>query len=157
MKFLISACLVGHPVRYDGKHCLHSKLKALIKTEQAVVICPEVAGGLSTPRLPAEIVGGDGFDVLQGQAKVLNSIGEDVTQAFLYGAHQALEWAKAHHVTHVILKANSPSCGASLIYDGTFTGQKIQGNGVTSALLKQHGFEVWTEDEFLKALDLHED
>lgn len=157
MKYLISACLAGQPVRYDGQHCLQSKLKHLIETKQAVLICPEVAGGLSTPRLAAEIIGGNGFDVLNGQAKVITSAGQDVTQAFLDGAYLALNLAQLHQVTHVILKANSPSCGSNLIYDGTFSGQKIQGDGVTAALLKQHNFQVLTEDEFLQTSDINED
>lgn len=152
-KFLISACLAGQPVRYDGQHALQQTLKALLEQQRAVIICPEVSGGLATPRLAAEIVGGDGTDVLKGNAKVLDCAGTDVTQAFIEGAHHALKLAQLHQVTHVILKANSPSCGSNFIYDGSFTGQKIQGNGVTAALLKQHGFEVWTEHEFLEHLN----
>jgi uncharacterized protein YbbK (DUF523 family) len=157
MKYLISACLVGQPVRYDGQHCLQNKLKHLIETKQAISICPEVKGGLSTPRLAAEIIAGDGIDVLNAQAKVITSAGEDVTQAFINGAYLTLKLAQLHQVTHVILKANSPSCGSHLIFDGTFTGQKIQGLGVTAALLKQYGFVVMTEDEFLEQLDMDED
>ena len=149
MKYLISACLAGYSVRYDGKHCLHQAIKQLLDAKQAVVVCPEVAGGLSTPRHAAEIVGGDGSDVLKGQAKVMTHTGEDVTQSFITGAHQALKLAQLHQVTHVVLKAHSPSCGSSLIYDGTFTGKKIQGLGVTAALLQQHGFQILNEDEFL--------
>lgn len=128
-KYLISACLVGENVRYDGKNCLH------VATGQAVMICPEVSGGLNTPRLPAEIFGGDGEDVLNGRAKVLDTSGNDVSDAFILGATKALQLAQQHQVTHVILKANSPSCGSKLIYDGTFSGQKILGQGITTALL----------------------
>ncbi len=148
-KYLISACLVGENVRYDGKNCLQQQLKKLVATGQAVMICPEVSGGLNTPRLPAEIVKGHGVDVLNGQAKVLDTSGNDVSDAFILGATKALKLAQQHQVTHVILKANSPSCGSKLIYDGTFSGQKIQGQGVTTALLEQYGFKVITEDEFL--------
>ena len=114
------------------------------------MICPEVSGGLNTPRLPAEIVGGDGADVLNGRVKVLDTSGNDVSDAFILGATKALKLAQQHQVTHVILKANSPSCGSELIYDGSFSGQKIQGQGVTTALLEQYGFKVITEDEFLE-------
>lgn len=152
-KYLISACLVGENVRYDGKNCLQHKLKQLIEMEQAVMICPEVSGGLSTPRLPAEIVGGDGYAVLNGHAKVIDSQGNDVTNEFILGAQKTLKLAQQHQVTHIILKANSPSCSSKLIYDGTFSGTKIQGKGVTTALLEQHGFMVMTEDEFLKQLE----
>ena len=153
-KYLISACLVGENVRYDGQNCLQQKLRQLVIEQRAVIICPEVSGGLSTPRLAAEIVGGNGEDVLCGKAKVLDSAGNDVSNAFIQGAYKALQLAQKHQITHVILKANSPSCGSELIYDGSFSGNKIQGNGVTSALLKQHGFTVITEDQFLQILDI---
>lgn len=153
-KYLISACLVGENVRYDGQNCLQQKLRQLVIEQRAVIICPEVSGGLSTPRLAAEIVGGNGKDVLCGKAKVLDSAGNDVSNAFIQGAYKALQLAQKHQITHVILKANSPSCGSELIYDGSFSGNKIQGNGVTSALLKQHGFKVITEDQFLQISDI---
>lgn len=152
MKYLISACLVGENVRYDGQNCLHTQLKSLLKTGQAIMICPEVSGGLSTPRAAAEIVGGDGHAVLKGQAKVIDTQGNDVTQAFIQGAEKTLKLAQHHQVTHVILKANSPSCGSTWIYDGSFSGDKIHGKGVTTALLEQYGFKVMTEDEFLNPL-----
>ncbi|MGE8532477.1 MAG: DUF523 domain-containing protein [Acinetobacter guillouiae] len=151
-KYLISACLVGENVRYDAKNCLQHKLKQLVDKQQAVVICPEVAGGLSTPRQPAEIVGGDGYQVLKGQAKVKDANGDDVSAEFILGAEKTLKLAQYHQVTHIILKANSPSCGSQMIYDGSFSGHKISGKGVTAALLEQHGFSVLTEDEFLKQL-----
>lgn len=151
-KYLISACLVGENVRYDAKNCLQLKLKHLVDTQQAVVICPEVAGGLSTPRYPAEIIDGDGVAVLQGLAKVIDSQGIDVTREFILGANKTLELAQHFQVTHIILKANSPSCGSQMIYDGSFSNQKIAGKGVTVALLEQHGFTVMTEDEFLQQL-----
>lgn len=152
-KYLISACLVGENVRYDAQNCLHDKLKQLLDNQQAVVICPEVSGGLSTPRPAAEIVGGDGYTVLLGQAKVQDANGDDVSSAFIQGAEKTLKLAQQYQVTHIVLKANSPSCGSSMIYDGSFSGQKVQGKGVTTALLEQHGFVVLTEDEFLKQLD----
>ncbi len=152
-KYLISACLVGENVRYDGQNCLQQQLKQLIDTNQAVMMCPEVSGGLQTPRLAAEIVGGNGHDVLNHQAKVLDTEGNDVTQAFILGAEKTLKLAQLHQITHIILKANSPSCGSVMIYDGSFTGHKIHGVGVTTALLEQHGFQVLTEDVFLKQLE----
>jgi len=153
MKYLISACLVGENVRYDGKNCYTEKLKQLVLTQQAVMICPEIAGGLSTPRLPAEIVGGDGIDVLNGHAQVLDSAGTDHSAAFVEGAYKALKLAQKFQVTHVVLKANSPSCGSDSIYNGQFNGHKKLGQGVTAALLIQHGFHVLDEDAFLKLLD----
>lgn len=152
MKYLISACLLGQMVRYDGGHCQVAVLQQLLATGQAIAFCPEVAGGLSTPRLPAEIVAGDGLAVLAGQAQVLDSSGQDVTAAFIRGAERCLALAKQHQVSHVVLKANSPSCGSTQIYNGQFNGQKIDGQGVTAALLSQHGFAVLSEQQFLQQL-----
>lgn len=151
-KYLISACLVGENVRYDGKNCLEEKLKKLLQNHQAITLCPEVMGGLDTPRLPAEIVRGTASDVLDKKAKVLDSDGNNVTEAFLKGAFLALEIAQKNMITHVILKEKSPSCGSHFIYDGTFQGRKIQGMGITATLLKRHGIEVMSEDEFLANL-----
>ncbi len=142
MKVAISACLLGVRCRYDGGD---SRNEAAIKqTEiyQLIPVCPEEAGGLSTPRPPAEIVGGDGDDVLNGKAKVMTAEGIDVTEAYLRGAHHALQVAQSHGATHVILKARSPSCGCGNIYDGTFSGTLTSGDGVTTALLKRHGITV---------------
>ena len=110
-----------------------------------VAICPEVAGGLPTPRPPAEIPGGQGIDVWEGRAQVLTAEGEDFTSAFLDGARQALALVQRHHIRIAILKANSPSCGNLLTYDGTFSGVKVSGEGVTAALLKRHGVQVFSE------------
>ena len=142
MKTLISACLLGVRCRYDGGH---SRSTAAIKhheTEPLISICPEQLGGLPTPRPPAEIVGGDGEDVLANKAKVITEAGEDVTDAYLRGALDTLRIAQSHGATQVILKARSPSCGCGAIYDGTFSGTLKAGDGVTTALLKQHGIEV---------------
>lgn len=153
MKYLISACLIGENVRYDGQNCLQQKLQQLVIDGCAVMICPEVSGGLDTPRLAAEIVGGNGEDVLSGKAHVLDTSGLDISDAFIAGAYKTLRLAQRSNVTHVVLKANSPSCGSTYIYDGSFSGSKIQGNGITSALLKLNGFQIMTEDEFLQSLD----
>lgn len=148
---LISACLLGENVRYDGRNNLHNSLKALVERGEAIGVCPEVLGGLSIPREPAEIVGGNGEDVLDGRAKVVSISGRDVTEAFLIGAKKTLEIVQAYAATKVILKEKSPSCGSSLIYDGTYSGRKIVGMGVTTALLRRHGIEVLSEekDEFI--------
>ena len=103
--------------------------------------------------MAAEIVGGNGEDVLSGKAHVLDTSGLDISDAFIAGAYKTLRLAQRSNVTHVVLKANSPSCGSTYIYDGSFSGSKIQGNGVTSALLKLNGFQIMTEDEFLQSLD----
>ena len=112
------------------------------ETVKLIPVCPEEAGGLSTPRPPAEIVGGDGSDVLDGKAKVMTVDGTDVTEAYLKGAHHALQVAQSHGATRMILKARSPSCGCGDIYDGTFSGTLMSGDGVTTALLKRHGITI---------------
>lgn len=147
---LVSSCLAGLNVRYNGTHCLHDRISKLVAENKAVTICPEVIGGLSTPREPAEIIGGDGEDVLNGKAKVVDKSGNDVTEFFIKGAYATLEKAKEINATIVVLKENSPSCGSSKIYNGEFNGKKIDGNGVTSALLKRNGFQVISEEQFIK-------
>jgi uncharacterized protein YbbK (DUF523 family) len=144
---LVSACLMGVHCRFDGKSSLDKDIKQLVKEGKAVPVCPEQIGGLSTPRLPAEIVGGDGFDVLDGKAKVITIEGEDVTEAFIRGATETLRIAKSVGATEAILKERSPSCGSCMIYDGSFKGQKQAGKGVTAALLKRNGIKVVSEEE----------
>jgi uncharacterized protein YbbK (DUF523 family) len=143
---LVSACLMGVPCRFDGRHNRIPEVQQLVMEGKAIPVCPEQMGGLSTPRLPAEIVGGDGDDVLDGTAKVINSQGEDVTMAFIRGAEEALRIAKTVGATEAILKERSPSCGSCMIYDGTFQGVKQAGQGVTAALLRRNGIEVESEE-----------
>ena len=133
-----SACLCGHKVRYDGGDC--AVQNAL--PERVLPICPEVMGGLPTPRAPAEIVGGDGHDGWAGRACVLDAHGVDVTEAFKQGAELALQRLQAAHIDTVYLKSKSPSCGQGQIYDGSFSGQLREGDGVSTALFKQYGIRV---------------
>jgi uncharacterized protein YbbK (DUF523 family) len=151
---LVSACLLGQKVRYDGsdKDQRGALLNELIEQGRVLAICPEVAGGLSVPRLPAEIQNADGAAVLAGQARVLDSAGSDVTQAFLDGARQALQLAQQNNVKAAILKERSPSCGSQAIYDGTFSKQPKPGRGVTAALLEQHGIKVFNEAQINEAV-----
>ncbi|MGE7993804.1 DUF523 domain-containing protein [Pseudomonas sp. NPDC089554] len=147
-KVLVSACLLGQPVRYDGRASGHPDLLQQWQAEGRVVpLCPEVAGGLPTPRPPAEIPGGQGAQVLDGQAQVLTVVGEDVSAAFLSGANQALALVRRHGIRVAVLKAGSPSCGNRLTYDGTFSGAKVPGEGVTTALLRREGVLVFSELE----------
>src|SRR5262245_9214371 len=120
IRILVSACLLGQKVRYDGgdKDQRGALLNELIEQGCIVAFGPEVAGGLSVPRLPAEIQNSDGAAVLAGQARVIDSTGNDVTQAFLDGARQALQLAQQHNIKTAILKERSPSCGGQAIYDG---------------------------------------
>lgn len=152
---LVSACLIGEPVRYDGKSCLNILLKQLVVNKKAHALCPELLGGFSTPRLPAEIVGGTGQDVLNGKAIITDSSGLDVTDLYLKGAYRTLEIAQQIKASCVVLKENSPSCGSQKIYNGTFQGEKIVGTGVTTALLQRHGFEVISENEIEEWLAAH--
>lgn len=149
-QILISACLLGAPVRYDGasKPSAHALIERLRDQGSLLPICPELLGGLSTPRPAAEIVGpGSGDAVLDGSAKLLTAQGEDVTQAFIQGAQRALAFVQARNITTAILKAKSPSCGSSQIYDGSHSAQLIDGQGVTAALFRRHGIKVFHEGE----------
>lgn len=136
-KILVSACLFGNNCRYKGDNCLSEKLLDLGKDNVLIPVCPEQLGGLPTPRHPAERVG----------EKVISDIGVDVTEEYNRGANLAVEIAKANAVDYCVLKANSPSCGKGVIYDGTFTGGKREGNGVTVDKLLAEGFTVVTENE----------
>ncbi|UTL72929.1 DUF523 domain-containing protein [Bacillus halotolerans] len=144
---LVRSCLGGIECRYNGSHAASEKIRKLIEEKQAVMACPEPLGGFSTPREPAEIIGGTGEDVLNGTAKIITSSGEDVTDLYMKGAAQTLAYAKEINASAVILKENSPSCGSNFIYNGSFSGKKIAGNGVTAALLKQAGYRVISENQ----------
>lgn len=155
-KVLVSRCLLGHRVRYDGGASgPYGQLARWQDEGRIIALCPEVAGGLPTPRAPAEIPGGQGLDVLNGKAPVMTSEGEDVTAAFMDGAQQALALVNRHGIRIAILKANSPSCGNVQTYDGSFSGVKVEGQGVTAALLAGAGVQVFSElqlDEAARAL-----
>ncbi len=155
-KILISACLLGQKVRYDGKDSLqnHARLQEWINAGNVVAICPELAGGLTVPRSLAEIQDSKtGIDVLRGKAKIMTIDHQDVTSQYLEGAHKALMLAQENNISVAILKSRSPSCGSQQIYDGTFSRTRISGMGVTAALLTQHGIKVFDEDHIDEALD----
>lgn len=136
-KLLVSACLIGCRCRYDGKSCEDARVIALRNEYDLIPVCPEQMGGLPTPRLPSERIGD----------QVCMKDGADVTGAYNAGAEETLRIARTLGAKKAVLKAKSPSCGKGLIYDGTFTGNKIPGSGVTAALLMKHGVAVYTEDE----------
>ena len=147
-KVLISACLAGERVRYNGEALkpVHEKLVQLVEKGLAVLFCPEVAAGLCVPRDPAEIVGeGGGDGVLRGKAKVMSCTSEDVSGWFVAGARLALELCQKEGIARAILKERSPSCGASAIYGGDFSGTLIEGEGVATSLLRRHGIQVLSE------------
>jgi uncharacterized protein YbbK (DUF523 family) len=150
-KILVSACLLGERVRYHGgdAECEHPALERWRREGRLIAVCPEVAGGLPTPRPPAEIVGpraGDGTDVRQ-LAVVRTRDGTDVTAAYLAGADEALELVERHGIRVAILKDGSPSCGTSFTYDGTFSGARLAAPGVTAAMLAAHGVRLFSERE----------
>ena len=157
-KILVSACLLGELVRYN-REILPDCPSILKEWEQAgrlISVCPEILGGLTVPRSPAEIQGGNGKDVLVGKARVMNINGQDVTQSFLAGAREALRLAEENGIEYAILKARSPSCGNKAIYDGSFSGTIIEGQGVTAALLGQSGIQVLNEDDIEKIVSIFE-
>jgi uncharacterized protein YbbK (DUF523 family) len=153
IRVLVSSCLLGEAVRYHGgdAHCPSSILDRWREEGRLVSACPETAGGLPVPRPPAEITGGDGIAVLQGDAYVGDGTGADVTAAFLRGARATLETAVANGVRLAVLKDGSPSCATSYIHDGSFRAQRGPGQGVTAALLSQAGIRVFSERQLEEA------
>lgn len=141
-KLLISACLYGKNTKYSGGNNLISRLSELEEKYELFLICPEVDGGLSTPRNPSE----------QLDDKVVSNKGVDVTKEFNLGAQIALNVAKKNNIQKALLKESSPSCGTRKIYDGTFSGRKIDGMGVAAKLLKENGIEVYSDLELEKIL-----
>lgn len=156
-KVLVSACLMGRRVRYDGraKPVDDAAVERWRREGRLVVHCPEISGGLPVPRPPAEIEpGADAADVLAGRARILTPEGADVTEHFVSGARSALATARDHGVAVALLKQSSPSCGSREVYDGTFSGTKVSGEGVTAHLLREHGIAVLDETEVAEAARL---
>lgn len=136
---LVSKCLAGVPCRYDGGDNLVPELRDLVESGRAVAVCPEVLGGLPTPRTPSERL---------GDGRVISRSGEDVTDAFMLGAQRAMAICRAYGCGGAVLKARSPSCGRDMIYDGSFTSTRVAGNGVFAQLLLDAGIPVLTEEEW---------
>ncbi|CAL9412232.1 DUF523 domain-containing protein [Streptomyces sp. enrichment culture] len=139
---LVSACLSGVPCRFDGRHKASPEIEVSVAGRETVSFCPETAGGLPTPRRPAELVGGDGHAVLDGVARVVDDMGRDVTAEFVAGARLALAAARRGGCREALLMPRSPSCGRGTVYDGSFTGRLTAGDGVTAALLERNGITV---------------
>ena len=129
----VSACLAGFRCRYDGKDKANSEIVALFKSGGAIPVCPEVMGGMPTPRPASEMMPGGG---------VKNVNGEDVSACFQKGAEETLRICRLYGITRALLKSRSPSCGRGCIYDGTFSGRTRAGNGITAELLLQNGIAV---------------
>lgn len=134
---LVSACLAGIPCRWDGEEKGEDPIVELVRRGEAILVCPEQLGGLTTPRSPSELRDG----------RVVSREGRDVTEEFRRGAEIALAVAERYGCTEAILKARSPSCGSGRIYDGSFSGRLVSGDGVTAALLKARGIRVYSEEE----------
>ena len=137
MIYLISACLLGCPCRYDGaSKPIPENIRALLDTDTLIPVCPECLGGLPTPRPPAE---------RQGE-RVINRSGQDVTAEYERGAREILRLARLYRADGVILRDRSPSCGTNGIYDGTFTATLSEGMGVCAALLSREGIRIFDEN-----------
>lgn len=152
-KILVSACLMGHAVRYDGqaKPLIHPAIERWREEGRLVTICPEMSAGMPVPRPPAEIAhGAGGGDVLEGRARVMEKTGGDVTAGFIKAAENALALARETGCNFALLIDGSPSCGSSFIYDGTFASVRHEGMGVTAALLRQNGIEVFSDRDIGK-------
>ena len=159
---LISACLLGERVRYNGgdKRCESPILLRWLQEGRVAAVCPEVLGGLPVPRAPAEVAeGAGGMEVLRGTARVMDAKGRDVTAQFRLGAEQALALAQSRRIRVAVLKEGSPSCGTGYIYDGSFAGIKVACPGVAAARLQEAGIRVFSEgqleeaDELMKRLE----
>ncbi|EGT5681383.1 DUF523 domain-containing protein [Cronobacter turicensis] len=143
-KILVSACLMGFKVRYDGseKAQMIDQLRRWQKEQRLVIHCPELAAGLPTPRPPAEIVSGDN----KTQDRIIEITGKDVTERYQLGAWLALRTAQNAGCTAALLTDGSPTCGSQFIYDGSFSGRRKSGMGVAASLLSAHGIAVFSEN-----------
>lgn len=147
-KIIVSGCLAGLPCSHDGRSRERAKIRALVESGQAIPVCPEQLGGRPTPRETTELAGGDGKAVLAGRARAVTREGRDVTAGFVKGAERVLAIARRHGCQQAVLKARSPSCGRGEIYDGSFSGRRVAGDGVTAALLAGEGLTVITDESF---------
>ena len=137
-RYIVRACLVGKNTKYNGGNNKNEKILDFLKDKEYITVCPEVKGGLSTPRSPSEIVGN----------KVINKEGIDVSKEFYEGSNKELERVKEFNATVAIMKSKSPSCGKNYIYDGTFSGNIIEGDGIFIRELKKLGIKILTESDF---------
>ncbi|MDA9470397.1 DUF523 domain-containing protein [Enterococcus sp. 5H] len=149
----ISSCLGGICCRYDGQAKEVDALRKLVDNGQAILVCPEVLGGMPIPRDPAEIQGGDGFDVWKNQSMVITDKGEDVTEQFKLGAIIAYQKLIEANISTIILKENSPSCGHDQVYDGNFSGSRKNGVGVATAYFLSKGLQVISENNWKTTLE----
>ena len=137
MRIMVSACLLGERCKYNGGDNYSEAVAAFVQGHETFPVCPEMAGGLSAPRLPCEIVNGT----------VRNTAGEDMDRAFRDGAEKCVRLAEEKEIELAILQPRSPSCGVREIYDGTFSGRRVEGSGVFASLLRANGFRVVEPDD----------
>ena len=142
-RILISECLLGVSCRYDGGKKAIPELAELMELAELIPVCPEILGGLPTPRAPSE----------RRDGRVVSEDGRDVTAAFQRGAEEALKLAEMFGAKLAILKERSPSCGSGMIYDGSFSGGRIPGDGVTAELLKENGMKICGESRVREWID----
>lgn len=145
-KIIVSACLLGENCKYNGGNNKCDDIIALAEKFEIIPVCPECFGGLPIPRVPSEIRDG----------RVYSKTGEDLTEEFLSGAEQTLYIAKEANAPCAVLKENSPSCGFGKIYDGTFSGNKIDGNGITAQLLYDNEIQIFGESQVKRLINLYE-
>ncbi len=143
---LVSACLLGINCKYSGGNNKIDELENLLENEILIPVCPEQLGGLETPRNPSEII------LIDGNKHVVDKNGNDVTLQFIKGGEETLKIAKLLNIKTAILKSNSPSCGCGSIYDGTFAGKIIEGNGITAAILKSNNIKIYNEISYFEKL-----
>lgn len=149
---IVSACLVGINCLYNGKNKCHEKIRKMFENGDLIPVCPEQMGGLPTPRTPQGILNGTGIDVIEGNHKVINKKGEDVTKQFLKGANEILNIAKSLGIKEAILKKTSPACGVGKTWqmsknNGKLKNTLVDGDGVLTALLKRNNIKILTEEE----------
>lgn len=150
MRIAVSACLLGEACRYDGNAKACERVIALAAGHEVLPICPEVAGGLPTPRVPSEIVRSDGPG---SPSRVVNAEGVDVTEAFMRGARISVREMVEFDCEAAILKAKSPSCGSGLIYDGSFSGKLTHGWGIAASMIREAGIPVFDENDAERAFE----
>lgn len=144
---IVSACLAGLNCIYKLEDKTNSKIVQLVREGKAIPLCPEQLGGLPTPRPASGNQGDSSEDVLDGKCKVLNENGDDVTDNFIRGAHEILRFVEKYKIKEFIGKQKSPSCGCGKVYVGTHPKKLIEGDGITTTLLKRNGIKVLSEDD----------
>ncbi len=170
ISYVVSACLAGHSCRYDGRSNMCTTVHNLVMQGKALALCPEVLGGMPTPRTSSELCPPEKLcpaahtqhnfhdmtlhSPLYARWRVMTKNGRDVSKEFILGAHKALDMAVKAGCTRAILKSRSPSCGVYDVYDGTFTKTLVSGRGVWATLLYEAGFTLFTEEDLPPPFEL---